>query len=1774
MKNKIKYIVFGIIFASLMSVTVYASTSDAIMNQYYLQLYGSIYPKFNSPYTVEEGEGVVNEVSGALTTNTEDYHVEGKNEFDVSVVRSFNSQATAGKLYEEELNNKADQAYYYYMYFVCSADGQSIIIRFNNEQEMYDADPSFEGAMYGDADKEYWYEDIKKDGTGIYYTLRNGEEPRLYEKEMGYRITENSIECSDAFVTFDSGMKISKPSLVWYNDYNDGYDRDVYLLFQDLNAETYAINIQYDTEGSPDKFKYSSVADGATYTKYKFSCVDNNDMSVTAVHPKGFEYNRLLKSDDGYTYYVYQKNLNGRGYDVLGAEDPYGNTYVINTLSDGYSITTDDEVVYEITTEGVLKKYNDEITQYVSYDEVKNNSAKDINQKYKIDDEYIFTVKKNSGTGTEISDTEENTTKYYVMQKLAYERLLRFGRYSAYELPYKIELPSGITKHIEYNSLSWLVNEPTSEAGTISGLHYPVGRLYDEDKNGNIKNERTYSQKDSEYDRAHSFISQMTCSELADGSVVKTTISDIDWHGKINSQTIKKDSKTYDTYTYGYISSNSDAKLTSVKETNTFTGSGTPSYTKSYSYLYKYYLAEETNGDYTVNYTYHTDGNYLPKETTYQKDANTTVKTENLLTDDKKSIATTNVYENDVLVKTTSYTYDTYGNVASETVRIDDDNSMITTYVYDYGPDGSYTLTTTVKGIKDADGNALPDIVTVNVYDADYNLIAQIDPNGNPTIMTYDYLGRLLTTQYPDGTSESYTYDISEGITTYTAQDGTVYKAYFDAWGNRLKTTAIVNGEEVQFDEYEYDDRCNVVSYKRFTDDDSYIKAAYTYDYLSRPLTEKVYDNDSTLLKTTTYSYTITKDANSKPLDTITATVTGDNGTYAKYSETTNYRGFLTESKSFTADDERVNTFTYDYVGNVITATDAAGNVTTTSYDALNNPVSVTYADGSTVSTTYNGLGLTSTQTDAMGNTAEYVYDNAGRLIKLYTPFDKDNKGLTKTYYDSNGNVISTKVLSSLADDAENYTVTDNTYNNMNRLVSNAVYPTDSSAIYTRYEYNTMGNPTKVVSGLNSPEAPESTGHVVTYEYDTLGRMIKTTTPDGISETAEYDLQGRVIKSTDKANRDTLFTYDAFNNVLSKQTGTEAVNYTYNILGLRTSMTDSTGTTNYAYSPYGELTMETKGDIIKSYEYDVVSNPTVFNVTNADESLISQSYTYDAIGRLMSVSNGTDTVAYTYDANSNMLTSAHNGDVYREVQYNNANLPVFTQLNNGENTADITRYIYSPGGNLAMSMGTDVSSMYYYDGAGRLVYENTWGDELGYDDTFTYDSFGNRVSRAHRDYYGNTSENTEYTYNSINQLIEQSNGTNTTAYTYDAAGNMTTVTKDGATVKNYTYDNFNRLSSATVDGVTSAYTYNGDNLRQSKTVNGVTTNHIYDGANIVADLGTDTTVFVRGNGLALLKNASATQVYGITPRGDVAKIISPDGTMTGYTYTAFGETTGDNNNVLNPFGYTGEYTDTETGLIYLRNRYYDPEIGMFITEDPAKDGLNWYVYCGGNPVMFVDPWGLDAYIIYDPSEDFMTDQAKDEYKKLKKKYDSIHIISAKDKDKFIKAWNNMGINDKGKSVEIEEVIIIAHGSPTSLAFGNDSISTYGLSTLDEKEMGKLNVSSCNTGHLDVDNNVATTFLNNNSIDEVIAWDGTASYYKFLWWSGRDGLALDQKSFYNYASTESRPIYALGSYMGSYEVSRSPMGEIHYSKNANGVIVQKNKSGEVIVSKKGGGFTTK
>ena len=68
----------------------------------------------------------------------------------------------------------------------------------------------------------------------------------------------------------------------------------------------------------------------------------------------------------------------------------------------------------------------------------------------------------------------------------------------------------------------------------------------------------------------------------------------------------------------------------------------------------------------------------------------------------------------------------------------------------------------------------------------------------------------------------------------------------------------------------------------------------------------------------------------------------------------------------------------------------------------------------------------------------------------------------------------------------------------------------------------------------------------------------------------------------------------------------------------------------------------------------------------------------------------------------------------------------------------------------------------------------------------------------------------------------------------------------------------------------------------------------------------------------------------------------------------------------NPFRYCAEYYDSETEFIYLRARYYSPDLQRFISEDPIRFAENWYAYCGNMPIIYVDKTGANLNVlIYD-----------------------------------------------------------------------------------------------------------------------------------------------------------------------------------------------------------------
>jgi RHS repeat-associated protein len=79
-----------------------------------------------------------------------------------------------------------------------------------------------------------------------------------------------------------------------------------------------------------------------------------------------------------------------------------------------------------------------------------------------------------------------------------------------------------------------------------------------------------------------------------------------------------------------------------------------------------------------------------------------------------------------------------------------------------------------------------------------------------------------------------------------------------------------------------------------------------------------------------------------------------------------------------------------------------------------------------------------------------------------------------------------------------------------------------------------------------------------------------------------------------------------------------------------------------------------------------------------------------------------------------------------------------------------------------------------------------------------------------------------------------------------------------------------------------------------------------------------------------------------------------------YQYDSFGKQTASSGSLTNPFQYTARELDPETSLYYYRARYYDQTAGRFLSEDPVgfNGGANFYAYVYNNPVLFVDPSGL------------------------------------------------------------------------------------------------------------------------------------------------------------------------------------------------------------------------
>ena len=302
-------------------------------------------------------------------------------------------------------------------------------------------------------------------------------------------------------------------------------------------------------------------------------------------------------------------------------------------------------------------------------------------------------------------------------------------------------------------------------------------------------------------------------------------------------------------------------------------------------------------------------------------------------------------------------------------------------------------------------------------------------------------------------------------------------------------------------------------------------------------------------------------------------------------------------------------------------------------------------------------------------------------------------------------------------------------------------------------------------------------------------------------------------------------------------------------------------------------------------------------------------------------------------------------------------------------------YGYDDNGNIASATLNGKWTGYTYDALGQLVQVNDHSDtrsgENGTTWKYTYDLGGNILKKERFAYADTTNplETVTYTYGDANWR-DKLTAVNGSTIRYDAIGNPL---NDGTWT--YTWQNGRQLQKMQKSGVTAEFVYNADELRVQKTVNGVATKYTLHGKNIVhITSGTDELHFfydAQNRPAVVVYNGTA-YAYVKSLQGDIVAILDENGnTVVSYGYDAWGAPlwcTGELAETLGkvqPFRYRGYVYDEETGLYYLRSRFYNSSLCRFIDMDCLIHSGNTFAYCCNSPASMHDVCGTTGDYAYD-----------------------------------------------------------------------------------------------------------------------------------------------------------------------------------------------------------------
>ena len=696
-----------------------------------------------------------------------------------------------------------------------------------------------------------------------------------------------------------------------------------------------------------------------------------------------------------------------------------------------------------------------------------------------------------------------------------------------------------------------------------------------------------------------------------------------------------------------------------------------------------------------------------------------------------------------------------------------------------------------------------------------------------------------------------------------------------------------------------------------------------------------------------------------------------------KTTYTYNHPDLLMTSRTVSAGDGSVaatTTWTYDDQGNRLTEDGPLPgpvDVTRWRYDAMRRVVGKIGPDPDGTGPT-NPLKMRATRN---------TYDPAGRLIKVErgnvdSQSDADWALLTPTdVVDTVFDVQGRKVKETKSSSGTSYAVTQYSYDALGRLECTAVRMDraqwdaqtdactpqltglDGPDRVTRLSYDAAGQlrMTQVAVGVTSDQADEvintytpdgklqtvtdGNGNVTTYVYDGFDRLVETHLPSpdttGISSTTDYEK----------------LTLDPNGNVTARQLRDgQSIRYTVDALN-RVTLKDLPGS---------------EPDL--TYSYDLQGHVTA--LTRAADSM-TQTLSYDALGRLVSDAQPYGTLAYEYDQAGRRTKLSWATDFFLKYDYfATGEMKAIRENDATVGVGVLAAFGYDNlGRRTSLTRGNGVVTTYGYDAGSRLA---SLANDLAattndVSTSFSYNAASQMVSSVrNNDLYawnGHYNVDRPYSVNGLNQLTTAG----ATALGYDARGNLTT---SGTTT--YTYSSENLLLSGS--GPTAAtLTYDGTG-RMMRVVDTKDSRFIYDGGKIatvmktVSGVTTVTQRYVWGPGddealMFYVGSGPTDRRFFVTDeRGSVVATTDATGAkQTILTYDEYG-IPNDAAGYLGQVRYTGQVWLSSLGLANYKARIYSPTLGRFLQTDPTgyDDGPNWYAYVANDPVNRTDPTGLQS----------------------------------------------------------------------------------------------------------------------------------------------------------------------------------------------------------------------